>query len=82
MEPHTDSDLLTMTYYDEPFLEVQQPMTEAWELIDVCNNLPIVNVGRRFQIASNCKLHAPVHRVKQTEKAIDLIMYDLHECPH
>ncbi|GJC90928.1 hypothetical protein ColLi_13766 [Colletotrichum liriopes] len=76
MERHVDSDLLTLTLYDEPFFEVQQPETGEWKVVDVCGNQPIVNIGRSFQEVSNNRLHAPLHGVRQSESDINLIMYD------
>ncbi|KAL7932144.1 hypothetical protein V8C35DRAFT_308584 [Trichoderma chlorosporum] len=78
MEEHVDQDLLTLTFYDEPFLEVLDRQAQSWKLVDVFDNLPIVNVGTRFQSTSDGRLHAPLHRVKQTPNQIDLIMYDLY----
>jgi isopenicillin N synthase-like dioxygenase len=77
---HLDDDLLTITFYDEPFLEVLDERDQQWKLVDVCENLPIVNVGNTLQTASNNVLHAPFHRVVQTQRDINLIMYDLNEC--
>ncbi|KAM0452062.1 hypothetical protein ACHAPV_009686 [Trichoderma viride] len=77
MGEHLDEDLLTLTFYDEPFLEVLDRQTQTWKLVDVLEHLPIVNVGDRFQSFSDGRLHAPLHRVKQTPNQIDLIMYDL-----
>ncbi|PTB62254.1 hypothetical protein BBK36DRAFT_1172810 [Trichoderma citrinoviride] len=77
MGEHLDEDLLTLTFYDEPFLEVLDRQTQTWKLVDVLEHLPIVNVGDRFQGFSDGRLHAPLHRVKQTPNEIDLIMYDL-----
>ncbi|KAL7919274.1 hypothetical protein ACQKWADRAFT_301914 [Trichoderma austrokoningii] len=77
MGEHLDEDLLTLTFYDEPFLEVLDRQTQEWKVVDVCEHLPIVNVGDRFQSFSEGRLHAPLHRVKQTPNQIDLIMYDL-----
>lgn len=80
VDRHVDSDLLTMTFYDEPFLEVQQPTTGEWKVVDIGENLPIVNIGTSFQRASENRLRAALHGVRQSEKEINLIMYDLHEC--
>ncbi|KAK1239271.1 hypothetical protein MKX07_008759 [Trichoderma sp. CBMAI-0711] len=77
MDEHLDDDLLTLTFYDEPFLEVLDRQAQMWKAIDVSEHLPIVNVGDRFQAFSDGRLHAPLHRVKQTPNEIDLIMYDL-----
>jgi isopenicillin N synthase-like dioxygenase len=77
MGEHLDEDLLTLTFYDEPFLEVLDRQTQTWKLVDVLEHLPIVNVGDRFRSFSDGRLHAPLHRVKQTPNQIDLIMYDL-----
>ncbi|KAM0251901.1 hypothetical protein ACHAQJ_007963 [Trichoderma viride] len=77
MGAHLDEDLLTITFYDEPFLEVMERQAQTWKQVDVMENLPIVNVGDRFQSFSNSRLHAPLHRVKQTPHEINLIMYDL-----
>ncbi|KAI0201863.1 hypothetical protein F4808DRAFT_424082 [Astrocystis sublimbata] len=78
MPSHIDSDLLTLTYYDEPFLEVQDRETQEWKAVDVCDNHPIVNVGGTFQKLSNGQLYTPWHRVKQSPRPIDLVMYDLY----
>lgn len=77
MGEHLDEDLLTLTFYDEPFLEVLDRQAQTWKVVDVLEHLPIVNVGDRFQGFSDGRLHAPLHRVKQTPNEIDLIMYDL-----
>ncbi|UKZ78316.1 hypothetical protein TrVFT333_006052 [Trichoderma virens FT-333] len=77
MGEHLDEDLLTITFYDEPFLEVLDRQTQTWKLVDVLEHLPIVNLGDRFQAFSDGRLHAPLHRVRQTANQIDLIMYDL-----
>ncbi|KAK4219668.1 hypothetical protein QBC37DRAFT_367780 [Rhypophila decipiens] len=84
MPAHLDEDLLTLTFYDEPFLEVQDRHTQEWKLVNTCvdgvgNHMPIVNVGETFQEVSGGKLHAPFHRVKMTEREIDLVMYDFCE---
>ncbi|KAI4264855.1 MAG: hypothetical protein L6R42_000060 [Xanthoria sp. 1 TBL-2021] len=76
---HLDEDMLTITYYDEPFLEVLDTTSEEWRVVEVFENLPIVNVGDRFPEASNDRLYAPLHRVVQTPREINLIMYDLNE---
>ncbi|KAK1621892.1 hypothetical protein BDP81DRAFT_466477 [Colletotrichum phormii] len=77
MDSHLDEDLLTITFYDEPFLEVLEPLTGEWKVVEVLENMPIVNVGDSFQQLSNNRLHAPLHRVKQPDEEINLIMYDL-----
>ncbi|KAM7218764.1 hypothetical protein V8F06_005918 [Rhypophila decipiens] len=84
MPSHLDEDLLTLTFYDEPFLEVRDRNTQEWKVVDACadgvgNNMPVVNVGETFQEASGGKLYAPPHRVKMTEREIDLVMYDFNE---
>jgi isopenicillin N synthase-like dioxygenase len=76
---HLDEDMLTITYYDEPFLEVLDPTSQEWRVVEVFENLPVVNVGERFQEASNDRFHAPLHRVVQSPNEINLIMYDLNE---
>lgn len=76
---HLDEDMLTITYYDEPFLEVLDPTSEEWRVVEVFENLPIVNVGDRFPKASNDWLYAPLHRVVQSPREINLIMYDMNE---
>ncbi|KAL2208336.1 hypothetical protein CC79DRAFT_1355706 [Sarocladium strictum] len=80
MEPHTDSDLLTMTFYDSAFLELHSPETGEWCVVDVNANMPLVNIGRSFQSVSGNKLKAPSHGVRQSDGDIDLVMYDLHRC--
>jgi isopenicillin N synthase-like dioxygenase len=75
---HLDEDILTITYYDEPFLEVQDRKTGVWGLVDVNDHMPIVNVGDELQKASEGKFYAPPHRVVQSPKEINLIMYDLN----
>lgn len=79
MPSHLDEDLLTITFYDEPFLEVLDRDTEEWKLVETCEGMPIVNVGETFQNASGGRLHAPWHRVKMTPNHIDLVMYDFNE---
>ena len=76
---HLDEDILTITYYDEPFLEVQDRKTGEWGLVDVNEHMPIVNVGDELQKASEGKFYAPPHRVVQSPKEINLVMYDLNE---
>lgn len=82
MGSHVDEDLLTITFYNESFLEVQDKETGEWKLVEAIMNMPLVNIGDTFQEASNGRLHAPNHRVKQTERQIDLIMYDLNGSPN
>ena len=79
MGSHLDEDLLTITFYNEPFLEVLERTTQEWKVVEVFENLPIVNVGDSFLKASNGRLYAPYHRVKQTQREINLIMYDFNE---
>jgi hypothetical protein len=79
MDSHLDEDLLTMTFYDEPFLEVLDREAAEWKLVEVLEDLPIVNVGASFQAISDNRLYAPFHRVRQCQRHINLIMYDL--CP-
>ena len=81
MGSHQDDDLLTITFYDEPFLEILDEKDQKWKLVEVYEHLPIVNVGTTLQAASNNKLRAPFHRVVQTPSPINLIMYDLNACP-
>lgn len=76
---HLDEDILTITYYDEPFLEVQDRSTGTWGLVEVNKRMPIVNVGDELQKASKGKYYAPPHRVVQSPKEINLVMYDLNE---
>lgn len=76
---HLDEDLLTITYYDEPFLEVFENHTQEWRLVEVSQNLPVVNVGETLQTLSDSRFHAPQHRVIQCPREIDLIMYDLND---
>jgi isopenicillin N synthase-like dioxygenase len=76
---HLDEDILTITYYDEPFLEVQDRKTGEWGLVDVNEHMPIVNVGDELQKASKGRFYAPPHRVVQSPKEINLVMYDLNE---
>ena len=76
---HLDEDMLTITYYDDPFLEVLDSTSEEWKVVEVLENLHILNVGDRFLKASNERLHAPLHRVVQSPREINLIMYDLNE---
>lgn len=79
MGSHLDEDLLTITFYDESFLEVQDKDTGEWKLVEAFMNMPLVNIGETFQKVSNGRFHAPFHRVKQTKRQIDLIMYDLND---
>lgn len=79
MPSHLDEDLLTITFYDESFLEVQDKETGEWKLVEAFMHMPLVNIGETFQKASKGRFHAPFHRVKQTERQIDLIMYDLND---
>ena len=79
MGSHLDEDLLTITFYDEPFLEILERTTQEWKTAEVFENLPIVNVGDNFRKASNGRLYAPYHRVKQTPREINLVMYDFDE---
>ena len=79
MPSHLDEDYLTITYYDEPFLEVQDRTTQEWKSVEVFQNMPLVNVGDRLEAVSKARLFAPPHRVVQTPKEINLIMYDLNE---
>ena len=81
MGSHQDDDLLTITFYDEPFLEVLDERDQQWKLVEVFQHLPIVNVGTTLEKASGGRLRAPFHRVVQTPSAINLIMYDLNACP-
>ncbi|KAJ6789154.1 hypothetical protein PWT90_06030 [Aphanocladium album] len=81
MGSHLDDDLLTITFYDEPFLEILDEKDSQWKLVEVFEHLPIVNVGTTLQRASNNRLRAPYHRVVQTPSPINLIMYDLNACP-
>ncbi|KAJ4346010.1 hypothetical protein N0V95_005793 [Ascochyta clinopodiicola] len=76
---HLDEDILTITYYDEPFLEVQDRKTGTWGLVEVNEHMPIVNVGDELQKASKGMFYAPPHRVVQSPKEINLVMYDLNE---
>lgn len=76
---HLDEDILTITYYDEPFLEVQDRKTGEWSLVEVNEHMPIVNVGDELQKASKGKYYAPPYRVVQSPKEINLVMYDLNE---
>lgn len=81
MSSHLDEDLLTITFYEESFLEVRDKVTGEWRLVEAFMNMPIVNIGETFQKVSNGRFHAPFHRVKQTKRQIDLIMYDLNDSP-
>lgn len=78
MGSHLDEDLLTITFYDEPFLEVLERTSQEWKLVEVFENLPIVNIGDSFQSVSNGRLFTPFHRVKQSQREINLVMYDLN----
>lgn len=79
MERHVDSDILTMTCYTEPFLEVPHPVTAEWTVVDVFGDMPIVNVGMSLQKLSGNRFRAPLHGVRQSQEVINLIMYDLHD---
>ena len=81
MPSHLDDGFLTLTFYDEPFLEVLDRNTQEWKLVEVNNHMPIVSNGEEIQRNSNDRLYSPFHRVKQGEKEIDLIMFDLFESP-
>ncbi|KAK3358795.1 hypothetical protein B0T25DRAFT_563868 [Lasiosphaeria hispida] len=81
VEPHEDEGFLTLTFYDEPFLEVLDRTTREWKLLEVNEHMPIVNVALESQRRSNDRLYAPLHRVTHGENEIDLIMYDLYESP-
>lgn len=81
---HADEGFLTLTFYDEPFLEVLDRATHEWRLVPVHDHehhMPIVNVAEELQRRSNGRLHAPLHRVEQGRNEIDLVMYDLYESP-
>lgn len=77
MPDHLDEDMLTITYYDEPFLEILDPADNEWKNLPTKDNMPFVNVGDRLEALSEGRLPAPHHRVKQTPSEINLIMYDL-----
>ncbi|ETS76972.1 hypothetical protein PFICI_10846 [Pestalotiopsis fici W106-1] len=81
MPSHLDDGFLTLTFYDEPFLEVLDRTTQEWKLVEVNKNMPIVNAGEELQRNSNDRLYAPLHRCYQGPNEIDLIMFDLFESP-
>lgn len=81
MTSHRDDGFLTLTFYDEPFLEVLDRETEEWKLVDVNKHMPIVNVGEELEANSKGRLHAPYHQCYQGDNEIDLIMFDLFESP-
>jgi hypothetical protein len=74
MPSHIDGDILTVTYYEEPFLEVLEPTTQEWVLVRVCEGLLLINVGEKLQQASHGRLKATLHRVKQCPAEIDLVI--------
>ncbi|PVI02291.1 hypothetical protein DM02DRAFT_702509 [Periconia macrospinosa] len=81
MPSHLDDGFLTLTFYDEPFLEVLDRATQEWKLVEVNEHMPIVNAGEELQRNSNDRLYAPLHRCYQGPNEIDLIMFDLFESP-
>ena len=42
---HLDEDILTIMYYDEPFLEVQNRKTGVCGLVEIDEHIPIVDFG-------------------------------------
>ena len=78
---HTNEGMLTIVFFNEPILEIQDRLTQQWKEIPVNGRLPVVYVGESLQKASNGQFHAPVHRFKQSESQIDFVMYDLYEAP-
>lgn len=76
---HQDEDILTLTFYDEPFLQVLDRKTNEWKALKVKENMPIINPGLELQQNSKERLFAPWHRVFMGENEIDLVMYDLYE---
>ncbi|KAK4189002.1 hypothetical protein QBC35DRAFT_494950, partial [Podospora australis] len=82
LEPtHSDPGVLTMTFYDEPFLEVLDRKTRGWRVVEVKDNMPIINVGQELEKNSDDRLYAPVHQARHRENEIDLVMFDLFESP-
>ncbi len=81
MTSHRDDGFLTLTFYDEPFLEVLDRETQEWKLVEVNRHMPIVNVGEELSANSNGRLYSPQHQCYQGDNEIDLIMFDLFESP-
>ncbi|KAK4652448.1 hypothetical protein QC762_0073200 [Podospora pseudocomata] len=79
MDGHTDDGFLTLTFYEEPFLEVLDRSTNEWKLVEVNRNMPILNVAAQSAKNSGGRLYNPWHRVKMGENEINLVMFDLFE---
>ncbi|KAK0705844.1 hypothetical protein B0T21DRAFT_416528 [Apiosordaria backusii] len=81
MDGHTDDGFLTLTFYDEPFLEVLDRTDNEWKPVEVNQNMPILNVAAQSAKNSGGRLYNPWHRVKMGANEIDLVMFDLFEGP-
>lgn len=79
MSSHADDGILTILYYDVPFLEVLEPTTQEWKAVEVIKGLHIVNIGESFRTISDGRLKAALHRVTQAEGDNNLIIYYLHQ---
>lgn len=78
MSSHADDGILTILYYDVPFLEILEPASQEWKLVEVVEGLQVVNVGEDFRKLSGGRLKAALHRVTQAEGENHLIIYYLH----
>ncbi|EXJ72351.1 uncharacterized protein A1O5_04855 [Cladophialophora psammophila CBS 110553] len=63
---HTDSGTLTMLFYNQWGLEVEQPDGPAWAFTAPVPEYALFNVADSLQRLSGLKFHSPKHRVTQT----------------
>lgn len=75
---HADSGILTILYYDLPSLEILEPTTKEWEVVQPRPGLQAVYIGQHFQASSNGRFKAALHRVVQPEYGAALVVYLLH----
>ena len=75
---HADSGIITILYYDTPTLEILEPVTQEWEVVQPVEGLHVVYVGQALQALSNGRLVAALHRVKQPKDSTAMVVYLLH----
>lgn len=75
---HADSGLITLLYYDLPSLEILEPVTGDWEIVQPRPGLQVCYIGKHFSDTSSGRFKAAAHRVVNPETGWALVVYLLH----
>lgn len=75
---HANSGLITLLYYNLPSLEILDPVSKEWDLVQPRANHQVVYIGKHLSAVSGGRFKAAAHRVVNPGAGTGRVAYLLH----